>query len=247
MKNQRLNVGTTIALLFAVSFSSWAAEAGRSKEIKKAKVQADLTYSRPISTTSLATQETAYYVQRRTKELLPGPWRPRAAKISVAFMENAARYEMDPLFLMAVVKGESRFNPGARGRHGEIGLMQIKPSTAQWLLERGEVIGLPADLKLNSYDQITKALHDPAINLTFGTAYLSHLRNKYAGRGPLFLAAYNMGTGMLKNQLKNGRMPHRYADRVAATYVQLAREMNASRDRRVRQIARISPTYGLFL
>lgn len=57
----------------------------------------------------------------------------------------------------AVVHVESRFNPRARGRAGEIGLMQIKPATARLIGYRG------------TKDQ----LYDPETNLTWGMRYLA--------------------------------------------------------------------------
>src|SRR5512144_2060024 len=43
----------------------------------------------------------------------------------------AQRYGIDPALVKAVVWRESKFNPKVRGRVGEIGLMQIRPLTAQ--------------------------------------------------------------------------------------------------------------------
>lgn len=57
----------------------------------------------------------------------------------------------------AVVHVESRFNPKARGRAGEIGLMQIKPATARLIGYRGSA----------------KGLYDPETNLTWGMLYLA--------------------------------------------------------------------------
>lgn len=57
----------------------------------------------------------------------------------------------------AVVKVESNFNPRARGSHGEVGLMQIKPSTARAIGYRGT----------------TAALYDPDTNLAWGMRYLA--------------------------------------------------------------------------
>ena len=74
--------------------------------------------------------DTARYIYQRTRELLPVPFRGRSQKIARALIETANEHQMDPLFLMAVINQESQFNPEARGSHGEIGLMQLKPTTA---------------------------------------------------------------------------------------------------------------------
>src|SRR5215212_3470896 len=45
----------------------------------------------------------------------------------------AARYRIDPLLVKAVIWRESNFNPNAKGRAGEIGLMQIREDAAlEW-------------------------------------------------------------------------------------------------------------------
>lgn len=57
----------------------------------------------------------------------------------------------------AVVRVESNFNPQARGRGGEVGLMQIKPSTARGI----------------GYSGTVQALYNPDTNLKWGMAYLA--------------------------------------------------------------------------
>lgn len=77
----------------------------------------------------------------------------------------------------AIIHVESKGNPKAVGRAGEIGLMQIKLRTAQGLGYRGSKRGL----------------FDPATNVRYGSAYLD-LALKRA-RGNLCHAAslYQMG------------------------------------------------------
>ena len=62
--------------------------------------------------------------------------------------------------LVAQAKQESGFNPNATGAAGEVGIMQIKPSTAQ---QPGYGV-LPAD---------PASLRDPAKNIMFGAQYLA--------------------------------------------------------------------------
>ena len=74
-----------------------------------------------------------------------------------SLIANHAREQGVPVALArAVVRIESNYNPRARGRSGEIGLMQIKPQTA-----RG--IGFSGD---------ASALYDPDTNLRWGMSYL---------------------------------------------------------------------------
>ncbi|MCM5558559.1 lytic transglycosylase domain-containing protein [Pleomorphomonas sp. JP5] len=79
----------------------------------------------------------------------------------------------------AVVRHESRFNPKARGRHGEIGLMQIKPQTARGLGYSGTAAGL----------------YDVETNLKWGMAYLAGAYKLAGGDTCGTILRYNAGHG----------------------------------------------------
>ncbi|WP_053239545.1 lytic transglycosylase domain-containing protein [Pleomorphomonas koreensis] len=79
----------------------------------------------------------------------------------------------------AVVRHESRFNARARGRHGEIGLMQIKPQTARGLGYRGTAAGL----------------YDVETNLKWGMAYLAGAYKLAGGDTCGTILRYNAGHG----------------------------------------------------
>jgi soluble lytic murein transglycosylase-like protein len=79
----------------------------------------------------------------------------------------------------AVVKHESGFNAAATGRAGEIGLMQIKLSTARGLGYKGSA----------------KGLYDPATNLRWGMKYLGQAKKLAGGSECGTLSRYNGGHG----------------------------------------------------
>ena len=85
---------------------------------------------------------------------------------------------VDPRLVAAVGHVESRWNPRTVGTHNDTGLMQILPSTAQWIASR---------LGWSEYD-----LFDPWTNLHMGIWYLHVLHQEY-GTWEKALAAYNGG------------------------------------------------------
>ncbi len=87
--------------------------------------------------------------------------------------EAAEKYGVPASLLKAVIRVESNFNPWAVSRKGAKGLMQIMPENFK-LLE-------------------IKDPFDPRENIMGGTKYLKELLNKYRGKQPLALAAYNAG------------------------------------------------------
>jgi hypothetical protein len=82
---------------------------------------------------------------------------------------------VDPRFIHAVIKQESKYNPKAVSPVGAQGLMQIMPATA-------ERFGL-------------KDPFDPAANVEAGTKYLKWLLKRFDGDVSLALAGYNAGEG----------------------------------------------------
>ena len=95
---------------------------------------------------------------------------------------DAARENgLDPAFVAAVVRCESRFKPSAVSPVGAVGLMQIMPETGAWIAEQLAVV-----------DFTTEKLCDPDINLRFGAWYLRWLLDRFGTRNDA-LMAYNAG------------------------------------------------------
>ena len=82
---------------------------------------------------------------------------------------------VDPRFIHAVIKQESKYNAKAVSPVGAQGLMQMMPATA-------ERFGL-------------KDPFDPAANVAAGTKYLKWLLKRFDGDVSLALAGYNAGEG----------------------------------------------------
>jgi soluble lytic murein transglycosylase len=97
----------------------------------------------------------------------------------------AARYHIDPLLVKAVIWRESKFDPGAKGRAGEIGLMQVREDAG---FEWADAEHLPNF----SHAQ----LWDSSRNIHAGAWYLAKLLKRYKNTDnplPYALADYNAG------------------------------------------------------
>ncbi len=103
-------------------------------------------------------------------------------KYSEYVNKAAADYNLPPALIYAVIRTESGFDPDAESSVGARGLMQLMPSSFEWLLQkRGETDKYTSD-----------ALFDPAVNIDYG-AYLLRYFYDYYGNEQCAVAAYNAG------------------------------------------------------
>jgi len=106
---------------------------------------------------------------------------PIAANVPPAFAakvaELAARYDLSPALIEALVWQESRWNAGAVSPKGAQGLAQLMPGTAR-------------DLGVDA--------RDPYANLEGGARYLRAQLDRFDGDLEKALAAYNAGPGRVE-------------------------------------------------
>jgi soluble lytic murein transglycosylase len=95
--------------------------------------------------------------------------------------EQASEKHLDPALIAAVIYAETKFDPRPSPA-GAQGLMQILPSTAEFLAH------LSGGVSFQTGDLAT-----PAVNIAYGSYYLRYLLNEYHGNLTDALAAYNGG------------------------------------------------------
>jgi len=108
-----------------------------------------------------------------------------------AIAEEARRAGYDALLVLAVIDVESEFDEGAVSPRGARGLMQIRPSTLQFLTEKEGLRLSPEEVAA-----------DPALSVRLGIRYLRSLQDRFGGDLELALMAYNAGPDRIRQAFR---------------------------------------------
>lgn len=123
-----------------------------------------------------------WWVVERAHDFHPSPY-PKP--LDPYILAAGERYDVSPALIRAVIWKESRFNEFARGKSGEIGLMQLMGPAAQEWAEAEKV------------DHFThEHVADAGTNVLAGTWYLKKMLKLHQDTDnplPYALAAYNAG------------------------------------------------------
>jgi soluble lytic murein transglycosylase len=98
---------------------------------------------------------------------------------------------VEPAVVFAIVKQESAFNPLDVSAAKALGLMQVTPEAGRYVARKFKV----------AFDQ-KRLLHDTAYNLQMGVAELGGDIEDYGGSYILAFAAYNAGSGRVREWLE---------------------------------------------
>jgi soluble lytic murein transglycosylase-like protein len=150
------------------SLNAKAEEKVAPKSVAKAK-------GSPVKKTALTKKTELDLTQTKSKDVKavekPG------VRYGTIVARYAASYGIPASLAHAVIKVESNYRPGARGKAGEIGLMQIKPATARMMGYTGSV----------------KGLFNPETNIKYGMKYLAKAHSLGGGTTCGTILKYNAG------------------------------------------------------
>lgn len=111
-----------------------------------------------------------------------------------AIQKAAEEFNVDPLYIAAMMREESRFQPEVVSGAGAHGLMQLMPQTAEMIAR-----------KLGIRDFSVAMLRDPEVNIRLGTWYIRFLLDRY-GDLVLVSGAYNAGEGRMDEWTRRLRL-----------------------------------------
>ncbi|WII73761.1 lytic transglycosylase domain-containing protein [Bdellovibrio sp. 22V] len=229
MKTKHLNLGLTLvaATLTSVLFNNFAflswdkpviasiESVNEASRVAHAKELLGFEYKGSTAQKLEGEATLNEMIHRKVQTSLAPKWKAYSRGIARTVITESAKYHMDPVFVLAVIKTESKFNPVVVGRHGEIGLMQIKPDTAEWISKK---FNLPWNGK--------KTLENPSANIRIGLAYMNYLRSSFQGKAMKYVSAYNMGPSNVRRLLAKNVTPAEYNSRVMKNYSEIYAKIN---------------------
>ncbi|GIW57182.1 MAG: hypothetical protein KatS3mg083_127 [Candidatus Dojkabacteria bacterium] len=120
----------------------------------------------------------------------------------------SSMYNVPREYIVSIIMKESMGNPAARGGLGEIGLMQILPSTARYL----------------GYEP-SELINNPEKQIEASTLYFSRLLNQFDNDYSYALLGYNAGPGRAGRLKKSGRGADTTYTRDVLNYANIAKQV----------------------
>ena len=138
----------------------------------------------------------------------------------------AAQYNLQPAFVMAIIRNESSFRTNAESNVGARGLMQMMPDTAEWIAG-----------KLDDDSYTFDRMWDGETNIRYGCWYLGYLTRLFRGDAELVSGAFHAGQTTITQWLSD---PKKSSDGVTLDLDKLS-------DGPTKQyIWRVTQTYGIY-
>ena len=224
MKKLGLICGLLLTLIVGQNFVDQSKTRSSKKAIDQAKRTSHAKellgkyYSGSAAQSAEHVKDLDVAIRETVSKSLPKKYKVKAKALSRMIMKQAKAHNLDPVFVMAMIKTESGFNPLARGQFGEIGLMQLKPDTAKWIAKKEKIPW-----------HGPKTLEDPVQNVRLGIAFVSDLRDRVNHHANKYVSAYNMGLRNVRKLYSADVKPKAYSKRVMANYSELYASLVAGR------------------
>jgi soluble lytic murein transglycosylase len=106
-------------------------------------------------------------------------------------------YNIDPYWILSIMREESHFRENTLSRSNAHSLMQILPSTGKWIAQ-----------KVGHRPYRQSHLWNPEVNIKFGSWYLKYLSDLFNGDLFLASASYNGGQGNIQRKVEKGPYAH---------------------------------------
>ncbi|SFJ14628.1 soluble lytic murein transglycosylase [Paenibacillus sp. UNC496MF] len=107
---------------------------------------------------------------------------------------SAEVYELDAHLVAAIIRVETNYKPEAVSKKGAIGIMQLMPDTANWIIQKGGFKDMTTE----------KVSAEPEAGIEIGSWYLNELNAQFKGNMVKVIAAYNAGPGTVNRWLSDG-------------------------------------------
>lgn len=118
----------------------------------------------------------------RTVSVSSGLSRDYPVMYRAELLRHAKSRNIDPRFVLAIMKQESSFRADAKSPSAARGLLQLVLDTA---LKYNEQAGFP--------NLAAENLYQPNVNIAIGSVYISELKNQFGGLYEAIAASYNGG------------------------------------------------------
>ncbi|MGM0884431.1 MAG: lytic transglycosylase domain-containing protein [Bacillota bacterium] len=107
---------------------------------------------------------------------------------------SASNYGIEPHLVAAIIRSETNYRTGQESKKGALGLMQIMPETAAWVVQKA------------GFNEVTEDMlrHRADVSIEVGSWYLNSLNQQFGHNKIAAVAAYNAGPGNVRKWLDSG-------------------------------------------
>lgn len=206
-----LTLGLVLVLYQNFTLNEWSKmqlnEVNESSRVLHAKELLGKYYKKSVVKRTEGVQFLNIHIYNKINVGLPKAFKKKSNTVAQTLIMEAEKFDFDPVLILAVIETESTFNPLAVGTVGELGLMQIRPETAEWIAKKEKIPW-----------KGVQALKDPAYNVRIGIAYLAFLRDMFENKAYKYISAYNVGPGKMKKVIGMDSLPRKYSTKVMTNY-----------------------------